>query len=134
MSKFKKGKSGNPAGRSTGSRNKATLAAKKLLDGEAEEITRKAIELAKSGDTIALRLCLERIYPKPKEMTIKTKLPAINTAADIPLAIARIFQMIGTGKLVIDQSKTLAGIAAVQGNILEIAELEKRITALEEKL
>jgi hypothetical protein len=39
-----------------GARDKATLAAEALLDGEAEEITRKAVELAKAGDTIALRL------------------------------------------------------------------------------
>jgi hypothetical protein len=133
MPKFRKGESGNPAGRSAGSRNKATLAARKLLDGEAEEITRKAIELAKSGDLIALRLCLERVYPKPKDTTIKTKLPAINGAADIPLAIAKIFQMIGNGKLAIDQGNTLTKIVAVQGNVLEPAELEKRIATLEEK-
>jgi hypothetical protein len=30
-----------------------------LLDGEAKELTRKAIELAKGG--LALRLCLDRI-------------------------------------------------------------------------
>ena len=29
-----------------------------LLDGEAEELTRKAVELAKGGDMAALRLCL----------------------------------------------------------------------------
>jgi hypothetical protein len=31
------------------------------LDGEAEAITRKAVELAKDGDGPALRLCMERI-------------------------------------------------------------------------
>ena len=133
MPKFRKGESGNPAGRSAGSKNKTTLAAKKLLDGEAEAITRKAIEMAKGGDSMALRLCLERIYPKPKDTAIKTKLPAINSVADISLAISKIFQMIGNGKLTIDQGKTLAGIAAVQGNVLEMAELEKRITALEDE-
>jgi hypothetical protein len=133
MPKFKKGQSGNPAGRKAGSRNQATLISKELLDDEPEKITRKAIELAIAGDVIALRLCLERIYPKPKDMAIKTKLPVINTAADIPLAIAKIFQMIGNGKLTIDQGKTLAGIAAAQGNFLEMAELEKRIAVLEGK-
>jgi hypothetical protein len=43
---------GNP-GRPKGSRNKATLAAEALLDGEAETLTHKAIELAKGGDTTA---------------------------------------------------------------------------------
>jgi hypothetical protein len=49
---------GNP-GRPRGSRGKATVAAQILLDGEAKALTRKAIDLAKEGDTTALRLCLE---------------------------------------------------------------------------
>jgi hypothetical protein len=38
------------AGRPRGSRNKATLAVEALLDGEAEAITRKAVEMALSGE------------------------------------------------------------------------------------
>ena len=63
---FEQGRSGNPAGRRTGSRNKATLAAAALLQGEAEALTRKAVELALVGDPTALRLCLERILPAHK--------------------------------------------------------------------
>jgi len=58
---FKKGQSGNPNGRPKGIRNKATMAAQELLDGEAEALTRKAIEKAMEGDMTALKLCLERI-------------------------------------------------------------------------
>src|SRR4029450_9803029 len=39
---FEPGKSGNPAGKLKGTRNKTTLAVEALLDGEAETITRKA--------------------------------------------------------------------------------------------
>jgi len=59
--RFRKGKSGNPAGRPPGSVNRSTRAAIQLLDGEAEALTRKAIELALAGDPMALRLCLDRI-------------------------------------------------------------------------
>ena len=37
-------------GRPQGSRNKATIALQALLDEEGEQVTRKAIELAKAGD------------------------------------------------------------------------------------
>ena len=53
---------GNP-GRKPGARHKATRAALSLLDGEAEALSRKAVELALGGDAAALRLCLERIEP-----------------------------------------------------------------------
>ena len=60
---FVKGRSGNPRGRPAGSRNKKTLAAAVLLEGESEALTRKAVELALEGDPTALRLCIERILP-----------------------------------------------------------------------
>ena len=60
---FRPGVSGNLAGRLPGTRNRATMAAEALLDGEAQALTRKAIELALAGDTTALRLSLERIVP-----------------------------------------------------------------------
>lgn len=65
--RFAVGKSGNPAGRPRGSRNATTLAAVALLDGEAERLTRAAIELALAGDIAALRLCLERLIPVRRE-------------------------------------------------------------------
>jgi Family of unknown function (DUF5681) len=37
--RFKKGQSGNPCGMRRGSRHRATLAAEKLLDGEAQELS-----------------------------------------------------------------------------------------------
>jgi hypothetical protein len=40
-------------GRPQGSRNKATIALQALLDEEGEQITRKAIEMAKAGGNTA---------------------------------------------------------------------------------
>lgn len=44
--KWPKGHSGNPAGRPLRSRNKATLLMEAMLEGEAEQLIRKAIDLA----------------------------------------------------------------------------------------
>jgi hypothetical protein len=56
---FEKGQSGNPAGRPPGIGKRATQAMQLLLDGEAQALTRKAVELALDGNTTALRICLD---------------------------------------------------------------------------
>jgi hypothetical protein len=53
----------------------ALLATEALLDGEAEAITRVAVERAKEGDATALRLCLERILPPRKDRPVSFSLP-----------------------------------------------------------
>ena len=53
-----------------------------LLDGEAETLTRKAIELAKAGDLAALRVCLDRIAPPRKDRPVLFEFPPVSSAAD----------------------------------------------------
>jgi hypothetical protein len=74
---FQPGQSGNPAGRRRGSRNKATLAATTLLDGEALGLTRRAVEAALAGDMLAMKLCLERVLPRCHERPVTFSLPLL---------------------------------------------------------
>ena len=62
---FQKGRSGNPAGRRPGSRNKATIAAAQLLAGEAEGLTRRAVQLASRS---ARRCASAKISSRPKRI------------------------------------------------------------------
>ncbi|MHB1527776.1 MAG: DUF5681 domain-containing protein [Candidatus Dormibacteria bacterium] len=95
---FQPGTSGNPSGRPRGSRNKATLAAETLLEGEAEALTRKAVELALQGDAVALRLCIERVYPAPKTRKLALDLPA-DVLADPSSAVAMIQRAVLAGEI-----------------------------------
>ena len=68
---FQKGQSGNPRGKPKGLRSKMTLAIEALFEGEAEALTRKAIEKALGGDIVALRPRIApgrgktRLWPSP---------------------------------------------------------------------
>lgn len=62
-SRWRKGHSGNPSGRTAGSRNRATFLAVTLLEGKAEAIARSAVERAKTGDIMAAKFCLKRLLP-----------------------------------------------------------------------
>lgn len=98
---FRRGQSGNPSGKPKGARHKTTLAVQALLEGEAEAISRKAIELAKAGDMTAIRLVLERILPQRKDAPVKFDLPEANTVEDVARAMSHVMQMVGEGELIV---------------------------------
>jgi len=129
--KFKKGRSGNPNGKPKGARNKATLAAEELLDGEAEVITRKAIEKAKEGDMAAIRLCLERILPTIKSRPIEIDLPPVETAEDITAAQGAVIAAMARGEITPDDASTVAGVLEAKRRAIETVELEARLSELE---
>ena len=62
-------------GRPKGARNKKTLAIESLQEGQAEALTQTAISKAIEGDGLALRLCMERIAPAPKDKLVSFPLP-----------------------------------------------------------
>ena len=131
--RFKPGKSGNPAGKPKGTLNKATMAAQALLDGEAEGLTRRAIELALQGNMQALRLCLERLLPPRKERAVSLSLPDISTVDSLPKLTAALLSAVAAGELTVTEASGLSTLAANHGKIVETMELEKRIAALENK-
>lgn len=134
MTKFKKGKSGNPGGRPRGARNKAILAMETFLEGEADKLTRKAVELALAGDTVALRLCLERLLPPRKERPITLDLPPVKTAADVPCLVNKILELVGHGDLTPSEASTVTGIVETLRKGIELSEIAERVVELERKL
>jgi hypothetical protein len=121
---------GNP-GRPRGSRNRATLAAEALLDGEAEALTRRAIELAKGGDGAALRLCLERLIPPRRDRAIGFELPTIETAGDASKAMGAILQAVAAGDVTPDEGGAVGKLVEQHLKALEACEFETRLAALE---
>jgi hypothetical protein len=131
--RFRPGQSGNPTGRPRGARHRATLAAEALLDGEAEALTRKAIEKAKEGDSVALRLCLDRILPPRKDRPLRITLPALASASDATNALAAITAAVAAGEITPGEGADLNTIVAGFVKAVEISEIETRVAALERK-
>jgi len=107
---FVKGQSGNPIGRRYGSRNKTTLAAAVLLEGESEALTRKAVEIALAGDPTALRLCIECILPPCRERPVKFTLPPIENAADIAAAMNAVTAALARGIITPGEAERIANV------------------------
>src|SRR5262245_60552912 len=121
---------GNP-GRPPGARHKATLAAEALLDGEAEGLTRKAIEAALGGDSVALRICMDRILPPRRERPVSFKLPCLQSTEDAAAAMAAITEAMAAGGLSLGEAEVASALVERFVRTLEAGEFEKRLRALE---
>jgi hypothetical protein len=128
---FQKGQSGNPSGRPPGARNKATIIAEMLLQGEAEELTRLAIERAKAGDMLALRMCLDRAAPPCKHRTIAFDLPPLESAADAASALAAIMAAVAAGELTPAEAGELFKLVEGFARMVEVAAFAQRLAKLE---
>jgi hypothetical protein len=131
--RFVKGCSGNPSGRPLGARNKATETAELLLDGEAEALTRMALELALGGNATALRLCLERIIPPRRGRPVQLGLPPVRGAADLGDTMAAITNAAGEGAITPGEAVELARVVEIFVRAVETSDFERRLQQLEER-
>lgn len=122
--------SGN-AGRPKGARNKSTMAVLELLEGQAEALTQRAVELALAGDTTALRLCLDRLAPPRKDAPVQFSLPRMTTAHDAALAAGAVLEAVSMGDLTPTEGAQVMGLVDSYRRTLEVTELEVRLSALE---
>ncbi|WP_298360558.1 hypothetical protein [uncultured Litoreibacter sp.] len=123
---------GNP-GRPKGARNKATVAVLGLLNGQAEELTQAAISRALEGDSTALRLCMERIAPPPKDQPVQFDLPTIDTADEAAGGARAVLAAVSNGTLTPHEASSVMALIDQFRRTLELTELEKRVSNLEMK-
>jgi hypothetical protein len=115
-----------------GSRNSATLACEALLEGQAEALTQKAIDMALAGDTVALKLCLERIYPARKGRAVRFALPPITCARDAADIAAAIAEAVAAGHITPSEAAEFGKVIEIYIKAYQTAELDDRNTRLEQ--
>ena len=130
--RFRKGQSGNPAGRPRGSRNTAILAVEAMLDGEAEKLTRKCIDLALSGDVTALRLCIERICPVRRDRPVRFNLPAVTSARDAADISAAVMAAVSNGDITLSEASEIGKLIDSYVKAYQVAELDDRTARVEQ--
>jgi hypothetical protein len=129
---FKPGQSGNPAGKKPGTRNRATRALEELLEGQGEALTQKAIDMALAGDTVALKICIDRIYPVRKDRAVRFPLPPITSprdAADIAAAIA---QAVAAGHITPSEAAEFGKVIEIYVKAYQTAELSDRVARVDQ--
>ena len=126
---FTEGNSGRPKG----SRNKATLAIESLLKGQAEALTQTAVSKALEGDSVALRLCMERIAPAPKDQPVSFSLPMMHNAIDASVAAGSVLNAVSDGELTPIEATRVMSLIDSYRRTLELTEIEQRLQALEHR-
>ena len=101
------------------------------MNGEAEALTRRAIEKAIEGDGLALRLCLERILPAPKDKPVAFAIPNIKSARDASEAASAVLAVVSEGGLTpIEAGRVMSLIDSLR-RTLELTDIENRLASLE---
>ena len=107
--------------------------AEQLAEGQAEQLVKKVLELARAGDVSCLRMMLDRLWPPRKGQPVNVVMPPINTSQDLFPAIASIWTAIREGRLTPDEASALSVVIDRSIQAIELHDITKRIAALEEE-
>jgi len=131
--RFRKGQSGNPAGKPQGARHRLTVLAEAMMEDESESVVRAVITAAKTGDMTAARLVLERIAPPRKGRPVAFDLPPVETAADVLTALGAVVRAVAEGVITPDEAGPVGALLELKRKAIETVEIERRLIAIEEK-
>lgn len=119
-------------GRRVGSKNQKTLILAALTDGDKEELVRKGLELAKAGDVTMFKFFLSRMLPRERPISID--LPRMESADDAVEAFGSIVRAVSEQAITPSEGADVAALVNSSVRAIEVADLVKRLVALEAKL
>ena len=125
---FQPGHSGNPIGRPKGIVDRR-LKLRGLLEDHADEIIEKLVELAKAGDSNALRLCVDRLLPRVKpDNGIYFELPEgrLDTGDNMLQIAYDITQAVTAGQFTLQEAFKFSNYLKQQRRLIEDAEEQKK--------
>ena len=89
--------------------------------------------LALAVDTVALRLCLDRLAPPRKDAPVSLELPPVRTAKDAVEASAAVLEAVSAGEATPDEAGRVMALLSAHKAMIETADLEARLAVLEER-
>jgi len=123
---------GNPNARPRRARHETMMAVDAVLDDAAERLVRAVVEKALAGDTAALRFCVERLWPLPRDAAVEVDLPRIAAAAPAIGGAHAVLAACAAG--ILPPRAAIDAIDAIdEARKRRHAELDARLTALEKR-
>jgi hypothetical protein len=131
MALWEKGKSANPAGKPKGTIHKATKARQSLVE-HLPEVLDAVVAAAKGGDMGAARLVTELCLPKLRPTVEPVELPGLTEADSLAAKGQAVIVAMADGAIGPDVAAQMLAALSHQGRILEIEQLEERVSRLEQ--
>jgi hypothetical protein len=131
--RWRKGESGNPGGRKLGSRPRSLIWLDRIGEQAAAGVLRSVIARARAGDMVAAGLLLHRVWPPRRGRPITLNLPPITRASDVPKALSAIATAVSHGDITTTEAAEMGTLIEAVRRSIELAELEVRVAALEER-
>ena len=124
--RFVPGQSGNPMGKVSGTRNRATLLRAALDSDEGPAMARIVIDKALAGDVVTARFCLDRLEPRPRGRAISIELPEGARMRDVVAAFDATVRAMAGGEITPDESVQVTRVLDGRRKAIEAARRERR--------
>jgi len=128
--RFAKGNPGGP-GRSRARERIAALDQRVAEAGE--DLIDAALKVAKDGNVRALEMLLDRIWPARRGRPVEIDAPEIRGTPDLVPATAAVTNAVLNGDVTPREGAAAARVIEAHGSMIELVDLERRMTALEEE-
>jgi hypothetical protein len=129
--RFAAGSSGNPRGRPTGARGKATQLLDKMAERGGKAVLQAVLTAAKDGDIGAAALILTRIWPPRRGRPIRFDLPDLLQPGGAPAALAAIARLTADGVVSPEEGAEVGKIIEAHMRAVDMTELVHRLEKLE---
>ena len=118
-------------GRPKGSRNKTTKQMQEMLERYSEPIVGKCIRMALEGDRIAMRLCMERVFPARRDGVVQLPSLQSQSVAEIAKSTDQVLKSVARGKISPSEGESISKLLNDRLKAIEAADFETRIAELE---
>jgi DNA-binding GntR family transcriptional regulator len=79
----------------------------------------------------ASEILLRRVWPERKGRIVEIDLPQVHAAADLPKALSAVMAAMAAGEITPDEASAIAAVIESKRKVIETADLDRRLTALE---